>query len=277
MALPTFSGLTKSIYGTNATNAVTHNLAGVLSTDVMRENKLVDIANKAIAERSRRGGSAIQLPASYFSGKILGARVQEIITTVQQAGPAASQAYNGANQNINSSNGVVQTGSTPILDGYGNVVGSTPTYAAVPTPEVITYPQSPAPSVGTSFSKDQRISSVDINTLISAINSAGAVCTCNCNYCTCNCNYCTCNCNYACTCNCNYGSDIRLKENIKFIKVENNLNVYSWNYIKDKSTRYRGVMAQELQGTKYECALGKDLDGYYFVNYSKLPINFEVE
>lgn len=216
MALPTLSGLTKSIYGTNASNAVNHGMAGVLPTDLMRENKLVDIANKAIAERTRRGGTAIQLPASYYSGQILGSRVQDIITVVQQAGPAASQAYNGTGQNVNSSNGVVQTGTTPTYDNYGNVNGSTPTYAAVPTPETITYPQSPAPVVGTSFSRGQQTSAADINVLIGAINSAGQVCTCNCNYCTCNCNYCTCNCNYACTCNCNY-SDETLKANVEYM------------------------------------------------------------
>jgi hypothetical protein len=139
------------------------------------------------------------------------------------------------------------------------------------------FSQATAQSVsGPSFySTGDKIYAADINNLISAINSAGAVCLCNCNYCTCNCNYCTCNCNYACTCNCNYGSDIRLKENIKFIKVENNLNIYSWNYIKDKSTRYRGVMAQELIGTRYESALGKDKNGYFYVNYSQLPVTFK--
>jgi len=275
---PTLSGLTKSIYGSNSSNAVSHNIAGVSSTDLFRENKLVEMANRAITERSRRGGSAIQLPGGYFSGQIVASRIQDIITVFQISGQAASEAYNGAGQGINSSNGQTQTGSTPELDSYGNPTGNQiPTYGPVPQPEVITYPQEGAPTVSTSFSKGQRTSAADINLLIGSINNAGAACTCNCNYCTCNCNYCTCNCNYSCTCNCNYGSDIRLKENIKFIKVENNLNIYSWNYIKDKSTRYRGVMAQELEGTKYACALGKDLDGYYFVNYSKLPINFEVE
>ena len=215
MALPTLSGLTKSIYGTNASNAANYGMAGVLPTDLMRENKLVDIATKAIAERTRRGGTSIQLPASYYSGQILGARVQDIITVVQQAGPAASQAYNGTGQNVSSSNGTVQTGSTTTYDSYGNPT-VTPTYGAVPVPEVITYPQSPAPSVGTSFSKGQQISSADINVLIGAINSAGQVCTCNCNYCTCNCNYCTCNCNYSCTCNCNY-SDETLKANVEYM------------------------------------------------------------
>jgi hypothetical protein len=182
----------------------------------MRENKLVEIANRAIAERSRRGGSAIQLPGGYFSGQILGSRVQDIITVVQQAGQSASEAYNGAGQGINSSNGQVQTGSTPNYDSYGNYTGETPTYGPVQQPEVITYPQVGAPSVSTSFSRGQRTSAVDINTLIGAINSAGQVCTCNCNYCTCNCNYCTCNCNYACTCNCNY-SDETLKANVEYM------------------------------------------------------------
>jgi hypothetical protein len=217
MALPTLSGLTKSIYGTNASNAVNHGMAEVLPTDLMRETKLVDIANKAIAERTRRGGSAIQLPASYYSGQILGARVQDIITVVQQSGPAASQAYNGAGQGVSSSNGQQVVGYTPELDSYGNPTGNqVPVYGGTTAPEVITYPQVGAPSVGTSFSRGQRTSAADINTLIQAINSAGQVCTCNCNYCTCNCNYCTCNCNYSCTCNCNY-SDETLKANVEYL------------------------------------------------------------
>ena len=217
MALPTLSRLTKSIYGSNSSNAVNHNIAGVSPTDLIRENKLVEIANRAIAERSRRGGSAIQLPGSYYSGQIIGSRIQDIITVVQQSGPSASEAYNGAGQGINSGNGQVQTGTTPTLDSYGLPTGGqTPIYGPVPQPEVITYPQVGAPSVGTSFSRGQRTNSADINVLIGAINSAGQVCTCNCNYCTCNCNYCTCNCNYACTCNCNY-SDETLKANVEYL------------------------------------------------------------
>ena len=125
-----------------------------------------------------------------------------------------------------------------------------------------------------SFSTGNRIYAADINNLINAINSAGAVCMCNCNYCTCNCNYCTCNCNYSCTCNCNY-SDSRLKENIKLVDTKDNLNVYSYTYLWDKTKTYIGVMAQELVGTRYESALGKDTNGYYFVDYSQLPVNFE--
>lgn len=96
------------------------------------------------------------------------------------------------------------------------------------------------------------------------------VCTCDCNYCTCDCNYCTCNCNYSCTCNCNY-SDMRLKKDIKFVKVENGLNIYSFKYFWSKREQV-GVMAQEILNTKYSNAVLRDEDGYYMVDYSKLPI-----
>jgi hypothetical protein len=141
----------------------------------------------------------------------------------------------------------------------------------------------------------QLIQAQQINDLLAAINSAANVCLCNCNYCTCNCNYCTCDCNYctcdcnyctcdcnyctcdcnyACTCNCNY-SDSRLKENITFIGTEDDLNVYSWNYLWDKATTYIGVMAQELVATKYAKALSVDSNGYYMVDYSQLPVKMK--
>jgi hypothetical protein len=110
-----------------------------------------------------------------------------------------------------------------------------------------------------------------INSVIDKLIGANNVCVCNCNYCTCNCNYCSCNCNYACTCNCNY-SDVRLKTNIKPVGIENGLKVYTWSYVWDASKKFFGVMAQDLLGTKYESALSKDSNGYYFVNYSQLPI-----
>ena len=117
------------------------------------------------------------------------------------------------------------------------------------------------------------IFAVQINELIDKLIAANNVCVCNCNYCTCNCNYCACNCNYACTCNCNY-SDVRLKTNIEQVGIENGLKVYTWSYIQNLSKRFFGVMAQDLLGTKYESALSKDSKGYYFVNYSLLPITF---
>lgn len=45
--------------------------------------------------------------------------------------------------------------------------------------------------------------------------------------------------------------------------------------IMDKTITYIGVMAQELLGTKYESALNTDSNGYYFVDYSQLPVNFK--
>lgn len=115
------------------------------------------------------------------------------------------------------------------------------------------------------------ITSVHINDLIDKLQYAGSICVCNCNYCTCNCNYCTCNCNYSCTCNCNY-SDERLKTDIKFIGIQNGLNMYSWKYIAQPKKTFTGVIAQELIGTKYESALSKDKEGYFMVDYSKLPV-----
>ncbi len=84
-----------------------------------------------------------------------------------------------------------------------------------------------------------------------------------------------CACNLVCACHndcgCNY-SDERLKENIEFMETKNGLNIYSWNYIWDKATRHVGVMAQELLDSVYASAVKTDKNGYYMVNYSKLPI-----
>jgi hypothetical protein len=187
-----YSGIASLIYGTNASNSVDYGMGAVFPTDLIRESKLTEIANKALAERTRRGGSQVFLPGGYFSGQIIASRVQDIITNVSIAGPDATQAYNGTGQNVNSSNGLEAN------------------------PEIITYPKAVAPSIGTSFSRGQKTSAADINVLIGAINAAGNVCTCNCNYCTCNCNYCTCNCNYSCTCNCNY-SDETVKANVEYM------------------------------------------------------------
>lgn len=58
------------------------------------------------------------------------------------------------------------------------------------------------------------------------------------------------------------------------MRKEDNVKIYSFSYIWDKLITYEGVMAQELVGTKYESALGKDSKGYYYVDYSKLPVAF---
>ena len=109
------------------------------------------------------------------------------------------------------------------------------------------------------------ISRADYNKMIKAIELVSKACKCNSD----------CACNVVCTCNadcgCNY-SDRRLKENLIFLQYEHSLKIYQYNYINDKDTIYKGIMAQDLIGTKYEDALHLDTNGYYKVNYNKLPI-----
>ena len=210
--------LVANIYGTNASNALGYIGGYVGTSTTISGSAMTGIAQAAINERVRRGQSNIVIPAGYYSGTVSAARLDIIITAVGVAGPAATTAQNGANQNINSSNGQVQTGTAPTYDGYGNYAGDVPVYGPVPVPETITYPQVPAVSNATSFAAlvGSRIRAVHINSLVNQINDSRIVCTCNCNYCTCNCNYCTCNCNYACTCNCNY-SDEQVKTEIEYM------------------------------------------------------------
>tara|TARA_B100000073_G_scaffold192661_2_gene159472 strand:- start:7824 stop:8543 length:720 start_codon:yes stop_codon:yes gene_type:complete len=68
-------------------------------------------------------------------------------------------------------------------------------------------------------------------------------------------------------------SDIRLKENIEFVKTDLNtgLNIYNFNYI-GNSNRYQGVIAQEVIN-KYPSAVVVQ-NNLYKVLYDKLNINF---
>jgi hypothetical protein len=205
-------------YGTNATNGV-QAIGGYVGAGYsISGSGILALAQAAVNERVRRGQSNITIPPGYYSGTISASRLQDIITVVAVAGPAQTQAYNGANQNINSSNGQVQTGTTPQYDGYGNYIGEAPVYGPTPSPEIVYYYQQGAPNFYVSFSGlvGSTIRADHINELLNGINAARAVCTCNCNYCTCNCNYCTCNCNYSCTCNCNY-SDEQVKSDVEYI------------------------------------------------------------
>lgn len=69
-------------------------------------------------------------------------------------------------------------------------------------------------------------------------------------------------------------SDIRLKENINLVgKSLSGINIYEWNYINDVN-RFRGVVAQELLGTKFESSLSIK-QGFYFVDYTDLDVKFE--
>lgn len=178
MALPvlTSGSINKSIFGTNASDAVSYNIPRITTPlPKLTTAIFLNIAEKAVAERTRRGGSSVTIPNGYYTGKIFATKIQEIKTNVEIEGPAAVQIYND----------------------YAGLSGPNP-------PATTTFPKAAAPSGSGNFSRGQRISSGIINALIDEINTAGAVCLCNCNYCTCNCNYCTCNCNYSCTCNCNY-------------------------------------------------------------------------
>ena len=85
-------------------------------------------------------------------------------------------------------------------------------------------------------------------------------------------------------CNGQKPSDVSLKENVKFLyQTKEGLNVYEYEYNdyiksewKNKTGenligKWRGVMAQELLGTKWETALTKEYGDYYVINYNKLP------
>ena len=109
------------------------------------------------------------------------------------------------------------------------------------------------------------ITRVDYNRLVKAIVLVAKACKCNSD---CACNL-VCNCNA--DCGCNY-SDERLKENIIFLNYEHGLKIYQYNYISDPKTTYKGILAQDLIGTKYECALSLDDDNFYKVDYTLLPI-----
>lgn len=72
-------------------------------------------------------------------------------------------------------------------------------------------------------------------------------------------------------------SDERLKENIKLIDTCNNINIYEFNYIFDKSKRkHVGILAQELLDTEYsDCVILDDESGVYLVDYEKLDLFYE--
>lgn len=243
--------ISTSVYGTDASNAVTYSVANVSVGGAVTTAKFTSLITTINSERTRRGKATTTIT---LATNISATNVNAMKTALNISGPAATSAYEnkyggtGANQNLSSGGGTALTAAT--------------------------YPQVAAPTLPSDVSRTSTVRAADLNAIIYALNTAGAACTCNCNYCTCNCNYCTCNCNYACTCNCNY-SDIRLKENIELVDIVGDLNVYSYSYIWDKAKRFIGVMAQDLIGTKYETALYTDTQGFYTVDYSQLPVKFK--
>lgn len=68
-------------------------------------------------------------------------------------------------------------------------------------------------------------------------------------------------------------SDIRLKENIEFVGVENGHKTYEFNYIAKPLERWRGVMAQEVLLIAPEAVFITN-DGYYAVDYGKIGVEF---
>ena len=65
-------------------------------------------------------------------------------------------------------------------------------------------------------------------------------------------------------------SDSRAKRDIKFITVENDINIYSFKY-HDSDCEWVGVMAQEVRET-HPSAVRMRSDGYYEVDYSQLGL-----
>ena len=65
-------------------------------------------------------------------------------------------------------------------------------------------------------------------------------------------------------------SDSRAKRDIKFITVENDINIYSFKY-HDSDSEWVGVMAQEVRET-HPSAVRMRSDGYYEVDYSQLGL-----
>lgn len=227
-----------SRFGTNAgSDAVIYVLSNVAAGQQVTTNKFREVEAAVNQERIRRGSTSAPVVQSRFTGLIEAADLNFLKNSVEVQGkPLNPPGYNDSNNTFQF------------------------------------FTQAPAPT-GDFFGVDPNVNiqADDMNNMILKVQNAGSVCVCNCNYCTCNCNYCTCDCNYSCTCQCNY-SDVRLKTNIKLIDVIKDLNVYSFSYVWNTAKVYIGVMAQELLGTKYEHALSKDVNGYYQVNYSKLPV-----
>lgn len=66
-------------------------------------------------------------------------------------------------------------------------------------------------------------------------------------------------------------SDERLKTDVELVGKIDGINIYSFKYVWDKSTTHVGVMAQELINTRHQYAITKHENGYYMVDYNKLP------
>ena len=69
-------------------------------------------------------------------------------------------------------------------------------------------------------------------------------------------------------------SDVRLKTDIEFSHSFEDLQLYTFAYIWNNTKKYLGVLAQDILQTKYADAVTEE-NGYYKVDYSKLPVDME--
>jgi hypothetical protein len=220
---------------------VTWAFGRVSNSNTVLSAKFVEMKTYINTERARRGQAAYDFTTRYNTGNTITADDYNTLRS------ALSISGFGADTFYNDAGGAGGARSTYTQGGVG------------------------APTVPAAVSATATITATHLNNLMGNLETAAAVCLCNCNYCTCNCNYCTCNCNYSCTCNCNY-SDRRLKTSIKYLGTHKGIRVYSFQYIDNHTKTYAGVIAQDLLGTKYQSALSKDINGFYMVDYSQLPI-----
>ena len=261
--------------------ATNYSLTDVSSGSLISAASINAIRTAYASECARRGLSAPSGSTVSSGGSISSAHINNLKSSIESAAtrvtPTVLVSSDGSEGDVRSAgsaatqrlfpNGTqfVASGGVDIWGGPGQ---PNPAAGNPPDVPVTSFTQGFA---GISNPTTTTIKASDINALIKKVKDAGAVCLCNCNYCTCNCNYCTCNCNYSCTCNCNY-SDRRLKKNIKFLKNIFGINIYSFSYIWSNEI-FVGVMAQELLKTKHSSAVYTTKNGFYMVDYSKLPLD----
>jgi len=249
--------ITTSLFGTsNSSDAKDYAIPYMQPGYVITSTFVKTVANAVAAEYKRRSTLTWAVPNTFanIDSRVIANHLNTFKTRLEVAPKTPAQRGNASRT------------QSPTPDNQSSTVETTPETYTFPVPTAFT-------SGFAGVAQDGIIYAQNINDLIDKLQGAGQVCICNCNYCTCNCNYCSCNCNYACTCNCNY-SDIRLKTNIELIGTKDGLNIYSWSYSWNTFKRFSGVIAQELLNTNYKSALNVDSNGYYFVDYSQLPVEF---
>ena len=67
-------------------------------------------------------------------------------------------------------------------------------------------------------------------------------------------------------------SDRRLKRDVRLVDIVDGVNVYEFRYKSDPSSLWLGVMADEVERIDGAVVM---VDGYRFVDYSKLPVKFK--